>query len=205
MGLLLWKHLAVNRERLCFCELCVFACWKCACMVFPERDENDLLRTWLIKGTSSCSLKLCSIVQGSCNKHSEPSVASLTIIQLGMLSMTLGSLRLRCQYSWSLAKCLLRLRTLMCILSVIARCNAISACVRSWLNRYVTRWSICSCSSDTATVNDISCNDLIYYNIVLFSRDLKLIIWFSVKQSFVITRSRENYPVILLSWESRGN
>ena len=76
----------------------------------------------------------------------------------------------------------------MCI-SVIARHNAFPACVRPWLKRYVTRWSICSCSSDIATLNDVSCNELIYYTIVLFfsSSQINYIVS-SGKQSFVISR-----------------
>ena len=103
---------------------------------------------------------------------------------------TSGPLRLRRQYSWSLANRLLRLRTLMLILSIIARHNAMSACVRPWLKMYVTQWSICSCSSDIATLNDVSCNDLIYYAIVLFSGDLELII--SLSRENKVSISREN-------------
>ena len=116
---------------------------------------------------------------------------------------TSGSFRLCRRYSWSLANHLLRLRTLMCIIFVIAKHNAVSACVRPWLGRYVTRWSLCSGSSDIATLNDVSCNDLINYTIVLFSRDLKLIILLSRENKVLL--SQDLKKIIQLFWENGGN
>ena len=54
---------------------------------------------------------------------------------------------------------------------------------------------------DIATLNDVSCNDLIYYTIVLFSQDLKLIILLSRENKVLFSRDLEKkYPVILGKW-----
>ena len=198
-GLLFWNCLAVNRKHSCSFKSCVSACWKCACMVYAERDEN---------GLADKGYKLLWCVRRCVRVYKVPVINTLDHksdhhASEGATMTTSGSLRLYLWYSWSLAHRLLRLHTLMCKLSVIARHNALSACVRPWLTRYVTRWSIRSCSSDTATLNDVSYNDLIYYTIILSSWDLKLIILLSRENKVLLSRDLEK--IILLSRENGGN
>ena len=66
-------------------------------MVFAKRDENDLLSTWLIKGTSSYGVSKGVFERKvSCNKYFGPSVRESDHNPAGDATTTSGSLRLRC-------------------------------------------------------------------------------------------------------------
>ena len=61
----------------------------------------------------------------------------------------------------------------------------------------------CSCSSDIATMNDVSCNDLIYYTIILFSHDL--INYIGISGGNKVSLSWDFKKMFLLSRENGGN